>query len=93
MDTTPRRSLPRPPRIAAWSVAHPWRALAAWVLVVVACLAMGLGLTGVREVDASTGGIGESGRADAQIAAAFDRPYIDEQILIRHADRRRGRAR
>ncbi len=74
---------PQPPRIAAWSIHHPWKAIGAWTLFVALCLAVGFGVTGVRDVDASTGGIGDSGRADKQIAAAFKTPFIDEQILIR----------
>jgi len=85
MERTSNGAAPRAPRIAAWSVHHSWKAMGAWVLFVVACLAVGFGVAGVREVDASTGGIGDSGKADKQIAAAFSTPYIDEQILVARA--------
>jgi uncharacterized membrane protein YdfJ with MMPL/SSD domain len=48
--------------IGRWSIEHPWRALAAWVAFVVACLALGA-ISGTKTLD--NGAVGESARGYA----------------------------
>jgi uncharacterized membrane protein YdfJ with MMPL/SSD domain len=48
--------------IGRWSINHPWRALAAWIVFVVACLAFGA-ISGTKTLD--NGAVGESARGYA----------------------------
>lgn len=67
-------------RIARWSATHPWRAIGAWVVFVLACLVAG-NLAGTRVLDDQTGP-GESGRAQQIVDSGhFDSPII-ENVLI-----------
>jgi len=48
-------------RIARWSATHPWRAMALWLVFVVACITVG---NMVGTVDATnSGNVGETARA------------------------------
>src|SRR5689334_17000725 len=55
---------PSPARIGRWSMSHPWRAIAAWLVFVTLALAA-LALTGSKQL--SNGGAGESARADTTL--------------------------
>ena len=67
-------------RAARWSATHPWRAIGMWVMVVVACFALG-SMTGTKESD-NEGDIGEVTRADNIVKAGnFDDPDV-ESVLI-----------
>lgn len=86
MERTSNGTAPRAPRIAAWSVQHPWKAMGAWVLFVVACLAVGLASPEyARLMPAPVETSVTPERPTRQIAAAFSTPYIDEQILVARA--------
>ena len=74
-----------PPRLANWSAHHPWKALAAWLLFVIACLAGGMASGTV--MDSSGGGSGDSGAAQRIIDRAdFPNQLQTEQVLIRRRD-------
>ncbi|WP_350273976.1 MMPL family transporter [Kribbella sp. HUAS MG21] len=67
-------------RAARWSATHPWRAIAMWVVVVVACFALG-SVTGTKE-STNEGDIGEVTRADNIVKSGnFDDPDV-ESVLI-----------
>lgn len=67
-------------RAARWSATHPWRAIAMWVAVVIACFALG-SVTGTKQSD-DGGDIGEVTRADSIVESGnFDDPDI-ESVLI-----------
>lgn len=67
-------------RAARWSATHPWRAIAMWVVVVIACFALGQ-VTGVKE-SKNEGDIGEVTRADNIVKSGnFDDPDV-ESVLI-----------
>ncbi|MGW7684518.1 MMPL family transporter [Kribbella sp. NPDC054772] len=67
-------------RAARWSATHPWRAIAMWVVVVVACFALG-SMTGTKE-SKNEGDIGEVTRADNIVKSGnFDDPDV-ESVLI-----------
>lgn len=74
------------PRMAAWSVRRPWRALGLWIALVVACVAVGVAV-GTRQIDSADAGVGPSGDADRAVAAApFGPAGDDEFALIRRDD-------
>ena len=58
-----------PLRAARWSATHPWRAIAAWLGLVVVAVGLAMAVPTVETTDADYR-MGESGRADAMIAAA-----------------------
>ena len=67
-------------RAARWSATHPWRAIAMWVVVVIACFAIG-SVTGTKE-SKNEGDIGEVTRADNIVKSGnFDDPDV-ESVLI-----------
>src|SRR3954465_10583133 len=67
-------------RAARWSATHPWRAIAMWVAVVIACFALGSG-TGTKQSD-NEGELGEVSRADNIVKSGnFDDPDV-ESVLI-----------
>ncbi|WP_460653794.1 MMPL family transporter [Kribbella endophytica] len=67
-------------RAARWSATHPWRAIALWLAVVVACFALG-SMTGTKE-STNEGDIGEVTRADDIVKSGnFDDPDV-ESVLI-----------
>ncbi|MEU8225652.1 MMPL family transporter [Kribbella sp. NPDC048915] len=67
-------------RAARWSATHPWRAIAMWVVVVIACFALG-NVTGTKE-STNEGDIGEVTRADNIVKSGnFDDPDV-ESVLI-----------
>lgn len=70
-----------PTRAARWSATHPWRAIGAWLLLVV--VAVGLAATiPTNEVDDADYRVGESGRAEALLeSAGLDDPPT-ENVLI-----------
>jgi len=67
-------------RAARWSATHPWRAIAMWVAVVIACFALG-SVTGTKQSE-NEGDIGEVTRADNIVKSGnFDDPDV-ESVLI-----------
>lgn len=70
-----------PTRAARWSATHPWRAIGAWLLLVV--VAVGLAATiPTNEVDDADYRVGESGRAEALLeSAGLDSPPT-EHVLV-----------
>ncbi|WP_433161070.1 MMPL family transporter [Kribbella sp. CA-247076] len=67
-------------RMARWSATHPWRAIAMWVVVVIACFALG-SATGTKESEGD-GDIGEVTRADTIVKSGnFADPDV-ESVLI-----------
>jgi putative drug exporter of the RND superfamily len=67
-------------RAARWSATHPWRAIAMWVVVVVACFALG-NLTGTKE-SSNEGDIGEVTRADTIVKSGNFPDHDVESVLI-----------
>jgi putative drug exporter of the RND superfamily len=67
-------------RVARWSATHPWRAIAMWVVLVIACFALG-SATGTKEAQGN-GDVGEVSRADKIVESGnFDDPDV-ESVLI-----------
>jgi RND superfamily putative drug exporter len=67
-------------RVARWSATHPWRAIAMWVVLVIACFALG-SATGSKEAQGN-GDVGEVSRADKIVESGnFDDPDV-ESVLI-----------
>ncbi|HZX03821.1 MMPL family transporter, partial [Kribbella sp.] len=67
-------------RAARWSATHPWRAIAMWLAVVIACFALG-SVTGTNK-STDQGYIGEVTRADNIVKSGnFDDPDV-ESVLI-----------
>ena len=74
-----------PPRLANWSAHRPWKALALWLVFVVACF--GGGIASGTVMDSSDGGSGDSGTAQRVIDRAdFPVDPQTEQVLIRKRD-------
>ena len=71
-----------PTRAARWSATHPWRAIGAWLALVV--IAVGLAATvSTNDVKDADYRVGESGRAEAAIErAGLDHPPA-ESVLVR----------
>lgn len=67
-------------RAARWSATHPWRAIAMWVVVVVACFALG-NMTGTKE-SSNEGDIGEVTRADNIVKSGNFPDHDVESVLI-----------
>jgi RND superfamily putative drug exporter len=67
-------------RAARWSATHPWRAIAMWLVVVVACFALG-NLTGTKE-SSNEGDIGEVTRADNIVKSGNFPDHDIESVLI-----------
>ncbi|SCL14760.1 putative drug exporter of the RND superfamily [Micromonospora nigra] len=74
-------------RIARWSAAHAWRAIALWVVFVAACLTAGA-LVEVNEMSVEDGAVGESGRAVALVrAGGFDERATENVLITARAGR------
>ncbi len=67
--------------LARWSARHPWRAIAGWILFVLACVALGSAI-GTRQLTDAQTGSGESARADVAIEAAGYPADVTESVLI-----------
>ena len=67
--------------LARWSARHPWRAIAGWLVFVVACVALGAAV-GTRQLTDAETGSGESGRADVAIEQAQFPSKVQESVLI-----------
>ncbi len=68
-------------RTARWCALHPWRAILGWVAFV--AFAVGLAtMIPTQETTDADYRLGESGRADAMVAAAGFEETDDEQVLI-----------
>ena len=76
-----------PLRAARWSATHPWRAIAAWLGLVVIAVGLAMAVPTAETTDADYR-LGESGHADAMMdAAGLDAPDCGERPD--HAPRRR----
>jgi uncharacterized membrane protein YdfJ with MMPL/SSD domain len=73
-----------PCRIGGWSMRHPWRAIALWLVFVVACVAIGVA-TGTRSLD--NGAVGESGRGNALADAHDVWPQQSDYGYVHSAER------
>ena len=68
-------------RVARWSAIHPWRAMALWIVFVVASISVGA-IAGTKQADHS-GNVGETARADVIIKAGnFPKDPTIERILV-----------
>ena len=68
-------------RVARWSARHPWRAITAWIVIVIACNVVG-GFIGTRQATQLELGVGQSGKAAGIMhAGRLDDPAV-ENILI-----------
>ncbi|WP_327086304.1 MMPL family transporter [Nonomuraea sp. NBC_01738] len=76
----PRKSVTT--RVAAWSAAHPWRAIIGWLLFVVLCLGAGIA-AGTNNAGTEDYWIGEAGRAEELATGAGLQRQPGEHILIR----------
>lgn len=81
MTTTAGRRSPVV-RMAAWSAAHPWRAIAGWLLFVVLCLGAGIA-AGTHNAGTEDYWVGEAGRAEQIATSAGLQRRPEEYILIR----------
>lgn len=71
-------------RMARWSATHPWRAIAMWVAVVVACFALG-SMTGTKQ-STNEGDIGEVTRADSIVKSGnFEDPDVESVLITPHS--------
>ncbi|HET6860352.1 MAG TPA: MMPL family transporter [Streptomyces sp.] len=68
-------------RMAMWSARNPWRAMAGWLVFVVACLVLG-SLAGTRSADSVDYRAGEAGRAEAIAADAGILDPLMEGVVI-----------
>lgn len=68
-------------RVARWSVAHRWRVLAAWV-VLVALAALAASATGTRGIDPIDGLVGDSGTAQRMLERAGMLDGPGEVVLV-----------
>jgi RND superfamily putative drug exporter len=75
----PRR--PATVRVARWSATHPWRAIALWLVFVIACIALG-SMSGTKEVGDEDMGVGQSGQAFSTVQDAKLGSPDSEDILI-----------
>ncbi|MEV8638427.1 MMPL family transporter [Streptosporangium sp. NPDC051023] len=69
-------------RMAAWSAAHPWRAIIGWLLFVVLCLGTGIA-AGTNNAGTEDYWIGEAGRAEEIASSAGLQRRPEEHVLIR----------
>ena len=68
-------------RIARWSAEHPWRAMALWMVFVVASIVVG-NVAGTNKAE-NAGNVGETARADRLIKDGnFPKDPATERILI-----------
>ncbi|GII55310.1 membrane protein [Planotetraspora thailandica] len=68
-------------RVAAWSAAHPWRAIIAWLVLVVVCLGAG-SLAGTHNATGEDYRVGEAGVAEAIAADGGLALRPVERVLI-----------
>ncbi|WNF27999.1 MMPL family transporter [Streptomyces sp. C11-1] len=68
-------------RMAMWSARNPWRAMAGWLVFVVACLVLG-SLAGTRSADSVDYRAGEAGRAEAIADDAGILDPLKESVVI-----------
>ncbi|MCW2523444.1 MAG: transporter [Frankiales bacterium] len=68
-------------RVARWSATHPGRAIAAWLALVLCCIALGQ-LAGLRTVTDLDTGVGQSGRAQRVLHDAGLADPQTEDVLI-----------
>jgi RND superfamily putative drug exporter len=71
-------------RAGRWSAAHPWKAIAGWVVLVLVATAVGAA-AGTRTLEED--GVGESGRAERTLDRAFPEA-AEEAILVQSRTRR-----
>ena len=75
-----------PLRAARWSATHPWRAIAAWLGLVVVAVGLAMAVPTVETTDADYR-MGESGRADAMVdAAGLDAPDAENVLITPRGD-------
>jgi uncharacterized membrane protein YdfJ with MMPL/SSD domain len=67
-------------RMGAWSARHQKTAIFGWLAFVIAAFALGI-VSGTKQIDADTSGVGESGRAARILDAGFQLP-ASESVLI-----------
>jgi putative drug exporter of the RND superfamily len=79
MTHHPRSRIPL--RAARWSATHPWRAIAAWLGLVVVAVGLAMAVPTAETTDADYR-MGESGRADAMMDAAGLDAHDAENVLI-----------
>jgi putative drug exporter of the RND superfamily len=71
---------------ARWSATHPWRAILAWLGLVVVAVGLAMAVPTVETTDADYR-LGESGRADAMVqAAGFDAPDSENVLITARGD-------
>ncbi|MEO6509869.1 MAG: MMPL family transporter, partial [Nocardioides sp.] len=84
MSARPRSRNPLagiPTRAARWSALHPWRAILAWLGLVVVAVGLAIAVPTQQPTDADYR-IGESGRADAMVHEAGLESPTTENVLI-----------
>ena len=75
-----------PLRAARWSATHPWRAIAAWLGLVVVAVGLAIAVPTAETTDADYR-MGESGRADAMVdAAGLDTPDAENVLITPRGD-------
>ena len=77
-----------PMRAARWSAEHPWRAILAWIALVVAAVGLAVAVPTHETTDADYR-VGESGRADAMVADAGLTQPDTENVLVEGPGARR----
>ncbi len=80
-NTTVQPRRPVTVRVARWSATHPWRAIALWLVFVVACVALG-SAAGTREMSDVDSGVGQSGQAFRVVHDAGLESPDAENVLI-----------
>ncbi len=74
------KKTPSTVRLARWSATHPWLAIGAWTLFVLACLVAFSG--GIRQASPTMLGQGDSGRAAQTLTDKSMNPPTVENLLI-----------
>ena len=68
-------------RAGRWSAHHRKTAILGWLAFVIVAVVIG-GATGVRTLEDADRGVGESGRADRVLDAAFPSEVVEERVLV-----------
>jgi uncharacterized membrane protein YdfJ with MMPL/SSD domain len=76
----PVRSRNLAARMGSWSARHQKTAIFGWFAFVIAAFALGI-VSGTKQIDENTSGVGESGRAEKILDAGFQVP-ASESVLI-----------
>jgi uncharacterized membrane protein YdfJ with MMPL/SSD domain len=76
----PRQSANVAARVGRWSAQHRKAAILGWLAFVFVAFALGI-LSGTKQIDPATSGVGESGRVDRILDAGFKQP-AGESVLI-----------